>query len=110
MGLNSNWLLGESKCDYVTESWGPGPRHSKANKQARWKGKFALFRMLATGVGEDRCLSKGGSPSTDNQRGKSFYRLREGATCRNSTVCSYDHLQVGHWWSDQLHLDCFKYS
>ena len=37
------------------------PCRSKANKQARLgKGKFALFQMLATGVGEgDGYLSKG---------------------------------------------------
>ena len=40
----------------------------------------------------------------------SFYRWREGATCRNSTVSSDSHLQTGPQWSDQHHLDCFKYS
>ena len=37
--------------------------------------------------------------------GQSFHRLREGATCRNSTVSS----EIGHWWSDEHHLDCSKY-
>ena len=32
--------------------------------------------------------------STDNQGDKSFYRLREGATCRNSAVSSDGHLRV----------------
>ena len=43
-------------------------------------------------------------------RRQSFYRQREGATCRNSTVSSDSHLEIGHRWSDQGHLDCFRYS
>ena len=42
--------------------------------------------------------------------GKSFYRLREGATRRNSTVSSDSHLEFGHQWSDERHLDCGRYS
>ena len=38
--------------------------------------------------------------------GKKFYRWREGATCRNSSVSSDRHLEVGHPWSDQHHLGC----
>ena len=30
--------------------------------------------------------------------------------CRNSTVSSDSHLEIGHRWSDQRHLGCFKYS
>ena len=41
---------------------------------------------------------------------KSFYRLREGATCRNSTVGSNSLLETGHQRSHQRHLDCFKCS
>ena len=68
-----------------------------------WKGKFALFWMLAT-MGEGRCLSKGRLPPHPQQSvGKSFYRRREGATCRNSTVSSDRPLDIGHRWSD-LHL------
>ena len=37
------------------------------------------------------------SPYTENQWGKSFYRQKDGPTCRNSTVTSYSHLQTGHW-------------
>ena len=40
--------------------------------------------------------------------GKNFYRQRDGVACRNSTVSSDSHLQIGHGWSDQSHLDCFK--
>lgn len=42
--------------------------------------------------------------------GKSFYRQREGATCRNSTVSSNNDPEIGHWWSDRSHFDCFKYN
>ena len=49
-----------------------------------WKGKLALFQMLATGG--------------------------VGTICRNSTVISESHLQSGHQWSDQSHLGCFRYS
>ena len=38
--------------------------------------------------------------------GKKFYRGREGATCRNSSVSSDRLLEVGHPWSDQHHLGC----
>ena len=41
---------------------------------------------------------------------KSFYRQREGFTCRNRAVSSDSHLEIGRRWSDQLHLECFKYS
>ena len=42
--------------------------------------------------------------------GQTFYRLRKRATCRNRTVSSNCHLEAGHRWFDQHHLDCFKYS
>ena len=42
--------------------------------------------------------------------GKGFHRQREGATCRNSTVSSDGHLEIGLQWSDQQHLDCIRYS
>ena len=43
--------------------------------------------------------------------GMSFYRWKEGAKCRNSTVSSDSHaVKLVTWWSDQHHLDCFKNS
>ena len=41
---------------------------------------------------------------------KRFYRQRERGLCVKIAVSADSHLQIGHWWSDQLHLDCFKYS
>ena len=60
--------------------------------------KFALFQMLATGVG-----GGGGHMSKDRLRpqhhhqagGESFHRVGLGEiTCRNSTVISNSHLQL----------------
>ena len=72
-----------------------------------WKGKFALFQVLVTRVGGVvNICPKANSPLT--VRGKSFYRhsVGSGATCRNSTINSDSHLKIGHWWSEQHHLNC----
>lgn len=44
------------------------------------------------------------TPSNPQSLGKSFYRLREAATCSNSTVSSDSHREVILWRSDQCHL------
>ena len=62
---------------------------------------FVLVCMLAT-CREGRLLFKS-HPHPQSQN-ESFYRQREGATCRNSTVSSDSHLEIGHLWSDQHHL------
>ena len=36
------------------------------------------------------------TPHPRQSVGKSFYRCKEGATCRNNTVSSDSHLEVGH--------------
>ena len=57
------------------------------NRPGWWKGKFALFQTLATGgVRVDMC-PKADSPPLKTS-GTRTCRLREGATCRNSTVRS----------------------
>lgn len=58
-------------------------------------GKFASLGILqpGNGVGEGGCLSKGQLPPLTTS-GHIFYRLREGATCRNSTVSSDIHLEL----------------
>ena len=83
------------------------------NRLGWWKGKFALFQMPATGRvgwGGQMSVQRLMAPKkpVGNQWGKSFYRQKEGATWRNSTVSSDSHLQIGHWWSDQSHLNCFR--
>ena len=96
------------------QKWRPAVCCSKANTrgQSWWKGKFALFWRLATGGGwwEGGLVSKGRFLHRSQSGGKSFYRRREGASCRDSTVGSDGHLEIGHWCSDQRHLGCFKYS
>ena len=67
-----------------------------------WKGKFALFWMPAhKGVGGGTPVQRltpslPPPPPRQQSAGKSFYRRREGATCRNSTVSSDSHLEIGH--------------
>ena len=56
----------------------------------------------------DACPKADSLPLT--VRGRSLYRLKQRATCRNSTVSSDSHLKICHRWSDQHHPDCFKYS
>ena len=69
---------------------------------------FRFWQLLGEG---SRHLSKGQLPQPPPREwGESFYRQRGAvAICRNSTVISNSHLQIGHQWSDQHHLDCFQY-
>ena len=87
----------------VTESGGPDARCSKASKEASWwKGKFALFWMLATGAVREggravqRLTSFDSCPKADFPRltisGQKPLSAEGGATCRNSTVGSDSHL------------------
>ena len=63
---------------------------------------------MATG-GKSRLLSKGQlCPQPQQSEGKSFHRLRGGATCRHNTVSSDSHLETGLQWSDQCPFDCFN--
>ena len=73
--------------------------------------------MSATGCGEGGGhLSKGRFFLPYKQRVKAFIDRAcvcgegEGTACRNSIVISNSHLQIGHQWSDQYHLGCFKFS
>ena len=78
------------------------PATQKAiNRLVWWKGKFALFQMPQLEGRAD--VYPMADTSQCNQWGKSFYRQKEGDTCRNRTVSSNSHLLVGH-------LDCFRYS
>ena len=79
------------------------------NSQVGGKESLLYFRCQQLRE-KGRHLFKSQLPPADNQWGKRFYRQNEGAICRNSTVSSDRHLQIGHQWSDQLHLDCFRYS
>ena len=87
--------------------------HPKAIKQARLvEGKVCFISDVSTshrGGGGQTSVQRL-TPCTGNQWGKSFYKQKEGAPCRNSTVICNSHLKIGHPWSDQHYLGCFRYS
>ena len=88
---------------------------SKANKQASLVERKVCFISNAGSWGRGRVADicpKADSPPPGNQLGKSSYRQSVGgrAICRNSTVISDSHLQIGHQWSDQRHLGCSRCS
>lgn len=64
--------------------------------QVRWKGKFALCRMPTTREGEVGLLSESRLPPPHRQRGKSFYRQKEVAPCRSSSVSPDGRPEIGH--------------
>ena len=81
------------------------------NRPGWWKGNFALFQMLATWVEGSRgrvvdICSKADFPQW--QEGQELLQTEVerwwGTTCKNSTVISDSHLQTGHRWSNQHHL------
>ena len=99
--------------DFSSETGGrpaflsPLPPSSAPAPRAAVTGFWTLHTHSRVGEGagwgrvegwEGRCLSK------VQPGGKSFYRWREGAVGRNSTVSSDSHLEIGHWGSDQHHL------
>ena len=94
------WLSGY----YCNQKWRCGcpPTQKLINSQGWWKGKFALFWMPATwgqrgGARQGRTPGQRPTPLLQWQSvAKSFYRQRKGAMCRNSTVSSDSHLEIGH--------------
>ena len=80
-----------------------------------WERKLALFWIPATGAGGgygggDVCLSRGQLSATYIQQvGKSFYRLREGLHAETAQSALTVILKLVIQWTDQRHLDCFKY-
>ena len=88
---------------------GPAAHRSKVNKGLGWwKEKFALFWVPTPGAERVDSWPVADYPSLTV--GKSSYRRWEGVTCRNSTVSSDSHLEVGHQQSDQRHRGGFRYS
>ena len=80
------------------------------NRTGRWKGKFALFQMLAAGLGEEGGhLSRGRLPTAGNSWGKSAYGEEVGPH-RSVTVRPERPLHGGLWWSGQHHLGCLRHS
>ena len=89
--------------NFVTENGGPAARRSKANKETRLVERKVCFILEAGSQGGRR---------TPVQRpaigGKSFYRRRERAETAQAALTGI--LKLVMQWSDQWHLDCFKYS
>ena len=67
------------------------PAQKSIKRQGWGKGKFAASPLLTT-CGQELLQAKGGGCMQD------------------STVSSDHHLEIGHQWPDQHHLDCFEYS
>ena len=65
------------------------------NRPGWWKVCF-ISDAGNRGGGGQMSVQRWTPPSTDNQGDKSFYRLREGAPGRNSTVNFNSHLDVSH--------------
>ena len=99
---------------FTKRVWGPSAGCSKVNKQARLVERKVCFISDAGSWGPRvvNIYPKADSlPPTGNLWARAFIdRSKEGATYRNSRVSSDSHLQIGHRWSDQHHLDCFRYS
>ena len=91
----------------VSQRWGLAAHHSRVKRPAWWKNFAILWRREAGGEGEDAC-PKVDSPHALTVSEQHLLKAREGAPCRNSTSNSEGHLEIGHQWSDQHHLDCFK--
>ena len=86
-------------------------RCPEANHQARLvERKVCFISHAGNWWGILDIYPKADSPNPLATSGaRAFFRKKEGATRRNSTVNSDSHLQIGHWRSDQ-HLGCFRYS
>ena len=75
--------------------------------------KVCFISDAGNWVGRVDICPKANSPATplpQQAESEHFYRQREGATCRNSAVSSDSQPHMGHRWSDQRHLGCFRYS
>ena len=91
---------------------------SLALKNQYWRGEIGGKKnLLYSGGGQlgekaDSCLIVYSPLTTRGHKllkGISrVYKWREGATCRNSTVRSDSHLEIGHWWPDQHPPDCVE--
>ena len=94
--FHSLFNRGKMKIIYMTNcnhKWGPTACCSKANKEARLvEGKVCFI----LDVEEDSCPKDNPPLPTPTIGDKSFYRQRGEATCRNSTVSSDHHLEIGH--------------
>ena len=104
-------LISKSYCNH---KWGPAAHHSKAIKEARLVERKACFILDAGnqgwGVGEVGLLSKGRLPPTDYQWRSTFRDGERGLHVETAQSALRIILKLVMLWSDQYHLDCFKYS
>ena len=83
----------------------PAAYHLKGHKEERLVESLLSVGCWQLGGGR---VQRADACPTDNQV---MLLQREGeGYSRNCTVRSQSHLEIGHWWSDQRHLDCFMYS
>ena len=80
--------------------WGLAAHCSKANKQARLVERKVCFISDADSWAGGWTSIPRPTHLAGSRWGKSFYRQKKRAMCRNITVSSDSHLQVGQQWSD----------
>ena len=85
-------------CWSYNQKWGPADHHSKVNKEASLVERKVCFILDADNQrgGGWTPIRKQTMPSPPAIGDKSFYRQKEVAPCRNSTVSSDSHLEIGH--------------
>ena len=98
---NNRVYLQNTEHTAILPKVGPAACHSEGNEEARLVERKVCFILDASTWG-------GGRMDLLITHGQSFYRQREGAISRNSTVSSDSHLEICHQWSDQCHLFCFN--
>ena len=95
--------------DIVTESWSPAANGSKASIEERVVYRKVCFILDAGNPQGGRTPVQRLTLQPNNQWARAF--IDRGRKLHSETaVSSASHLEIGHGWSDQHHLDCFKYS
>ena len=85
---------------------------SKANKEAKLVEMKVCFILEAGNLrrGEGGLPSKGRLPATDHQWARAFIDRGRGLHSETAQSALKVILKLVMQWSDQCHLDCFKYS
>ena len=95
---------------------GPAAHCSKASKKARLVETKVCFLLDANNrkgggqeIGYTSVQRPTPPPCNQGTRAiKALLKTEGGATCRNSTVSSDRHLEIGHWWPDRR--GCLRHS
>ena len=99
------------RCFLCTWKRGPSALVSEAIREDRLverKVYFGCWQPQGKGV-RGYCCWETKSPITASHGARDFIGRSEGGTCRNNAVSSGGHVEGGHPWSDQYHLDSCKY-